>query len=141
MLLVDTLLDHRLLLVFTQRLHLQSMEINIKGALVQTRWPGGNEHHVALRREHLGDVPFDLFAHLATLIDSVQQDHCTTRHERLPHHKVRLICGPMLAPEVRVNPVPRARKYVAVILDEEQALQLLHLDEHGKESVRAARVG
>ena len=89
----------------------------------------GGEQDVALRREDLGDVPLDLRALLAALVEAVEQEQRTARRHRLAQHQVRGLA--VLEAEEGVDPVPRRRERVG--LAEQPRLQQLHLDEDGNE--------
>ena len=87
------------------------------------------EQDVALRREDLGDVPLDLHALLAALVEAVEQEQRTARRHGLAQHQVRGLV--VLKAEEGVDPVPRRPERVRLV--EQPGLQQLHLDEDGNE--------
>mmetsp|Transcript_24372 Transcript_24372/g.72246 ORF Transcript_24372/g.72246 Transcript_24372/m.72246 type:complete len:219 (+) Transcript_24372:83-739(+) len=56
--------------------------------LTDARGPRSGEQHVSLRSEHLGDVPLNLLAVRATLVEPVQQEQRAAHHHRLSQHAV-----------------------------------------------------
>mmetsp|Transcript_49959 Transcript_49959/g.166943 ORF Transcript_49959/g.166943 Transcript_49959/m.166943 type:complete len:296 (+) Transcript_49959:497-1384(+) len=89
--------------------------------------PRSGEQHVSLGSEHLGDVPLNLLALCASLVEPIQQEQRAARHHRLPQHAVQRRRLAVLEAQIGVDPIPRRRER-AMRLDE-PLLQPLHLDQ------------
>ena len=124
----EALLERLPLLVHRERLELETAEAGVALIFDAVRSRGG-EQDVALRREDLGDVPLDLLALLAALVEAVQQEQRTARRHCLAQHQVRGLA--VLEAEEGVDPVPRRPERVWLV--EQPRLQQLHLDEDGNE--------
>ena len=100
--------------------------------------PARDDEHVPLRREHLRAMLLDLVACPASLVDAVDQDQRSPRHERLPKCEVEVGAATVRRVQVRVRPVPSGSEGLAVAVVQEQLLQPLHLDQDRDQRTAAA---
>jgi len=98
------LLDHVELLPVRQRAQAQVPKVLLEAARIQSCWARRDNYHMALRCEHLGHVPLDHVAHLAALVDPIDEKDRAARAHSLTKHSVEIGVAPMLhLPQVGVE--------------------------------------
>eukprot|EP00966_Prymnesium_polylepis_P074156 1721123-Prymnesium_polylepis.1 len=60
---------------------------------VEAGWPGRAQHDKALRHQDVCDVPLDALARHAALVDAVEEQQRSARHQRLSKRAIVLRVG------------------------------------------------
>jgi hypothetical protein len=119
-------LDDGALLRLVERLQLEREKVRLVAHALEAGGARRDEQAVPLRCEHLGDVPLDGCTLAPALVDAVEQQERAARVHRAAQHAVDVGVGAVHTLQVRVDPVPRGGEDVAVLVEEQQPLQLLH---------------